>query len=163
MSSRCWTSHCAFVAIFIISSLSKSCLFGVDVSCAGSKEAGSMRSLGLLPTTDCIGVLPLRATCVFLTVAALRMNCAGVICDRVVLSKFLEAVCTSVERNFLKQSDTRFSSIWQGVCGPVGNFLILEFGRSLHITMMMECHVCTDCLPIHLDRIHPFMKFGDDF
>ena len=29
------------------------------------------------------GVLPLRVTCVFLTLAAWRINWAGVICDRV--------------------------------------------------------------------------------
>ena len=37
------------------------------------------------------GVLPLRVTSVFLTVAALRINWAGVTCDRVVWSRFLEA------------------------------------------------------------------------
>ena len=47
-----------------------------------------MRSLGLFPMADSIGVLPLRVTCVFLTVAALRINWAGAICDRVVWSRF---------------------------------------------------------------------------
>ena len=70
-----------------------------------------MRSLGLLPMANSIGVLPHRVTCVFLTVAALSINWAGVICDRVVLSKFLEALATSAERNFSKQSDTHLSSI----------------------------------------------------
>ena len=64
-------------------------------------EARSMRSLGLLPMANSIGVLPLRVTCVFLTVAALRINKAGVICATVVWSRFLEAVSTSAERNFL--------------------------------------------------------------
>ena len=59
----------------------------VDVSC-GSVKAGSMRSLGLLPRANSTSVLPLRVTCVFLTVAALGINCAGVICDRAVMSKF---------------------------------------------------------------------------
>ena len=62
--------------------------------------AGSMRSLGLFPVANSIGVLPLRVTCVFLTVAALRINWAGVICERVVLSKLLEAVSAGAERNF---------------------------------------------------------------
>ena len=48
-------------------------------------DAGSRRSAGLLSMAISIGVLPLRVTCVFLTFAALRINCAGVICDRVVL------------------------------------------------------------------------------
>ena len=50
------------------------CLIGVDVSCSGFMEAGFMRSLGLLPMANSIGVLPHRITCVFLTVAALRIN-----------------------------------------------------------------------------------------
>ena len=54
-----------------------------------------------LLSANSIGVLPLRVTCVFVTVAALRINWAGVICDRVVWSRFLEAVSTSAERNFL--------------------------------------------------------------
>ena len=58
----------------------------VDVSC-GFVKAGSMRSLGL-PRANSTSVLPFRVTCVFLTVAALGINCAGVICDRAVLSKF---------------------------------------------------------------------------
>ena len=70
---------------------------GVDVSCSGFMEAGSMRSLGLLPKANSTGILPLRVTCVFLTVAALRINWAGVICDRVVSSRFQEAVSTSAE------------------------------------------------------------------
>ena len=44
-------------------------MVGVDVSCSALMEGGS------------IGVLPLRVTCVFLTVAALRSNGASVICD----------------------------------------------------------------------------------
>ena len=56
-----------------------SCLVGVDVSCSGFMEAGSMRSLGLVPTASSIGVLPHKVTWVFLTVAALRINRAGVI------------------------------------------------------------------------------------
>ena len=37
----------------------------MDVSCSGFMEAGSMRSLGLLPMANSIGVLPLRVTWVF--------------------------------------------------------------------------------------------------
>ena len=54
--------------------IERSCLVGVDVSCFGFMEAGSMRSLGLLPKAYSKGVLLLRVTCVFLTVAALRIN-----------------------------------------------------------------------------------------
>ena len=77
---------------------SRSCLVCVDVSCSGFMEAGSMRSPGLLHIANSVNVLPLRVTSVFLTVAALRISWAGVICDRVVSSRFLEAVSTCAER-----------------------------------------------------------------
>ena len=67
-----------------ISSLRRSCLVDVEVSCSGFMKAGSMRFLGLLPMANSISCLPLRVTCVFLTLAALRINLAGVICFRVV-------------------------------------------------------------------------------
>ena len=70
----------------------------MDVSCSGFMEAGSRKSLGLCFMANSIGVLPLEVTCVFLTVAALRINWAGVICARVVLSRFLEAV-SSLKRS----------------------------------------------------------------
>ena len=57
-----------------ISSSTRSCLVGVDVSCSGFMEAGSKRSLSLLPMADAIGVSPLKVTCVFLTVAAFLIN-----------------------------------------------------------------------------------------
>ena len=64
-------------------------------------KARFMRYLGPLPMANSMGVLPLRVTCVFLTVAAFRINWAGVICARVVWSRFLEAVSTSAERNLV--------------------------------------------------------------
>ena len=70
-------------------------MVGVDVSCCGLMEAGSRRSLGFRPMANSMGVSPLEVTCVFLTVAALRINWERVICARVVWSKFLEAVSTS--------------------------------------------------------------------
>ena len=41
---------------FLISSWRRSCLVGVDASCSGFMEAGSMRSLGILPMANSIGV-----------------------------------------------------------------------------------------------------------
>ena len=64
----------------------------MDVKCSGFMEAGSKRSLGQRPMANSIGVLPIEVTWVFLAVAALRINWAGVICARVVGSRFLEAV-----------------------------------------------------------------------
>ena len=89
------------MANFWISSLRRSCLVGVDESCSGFRESGSRRSLGLRHIANSIGVLTLKVTCVFLTVAAFCINWAGVICARVVWSRFLEAVSTSAKRNFL--------------------------------------------------------------
>ena len=81
-------------------------------------EAGSRRSIGLRPIANSMGVLPLEVTGVFLTVAALRNNWAGVICARVVLSKFLEAVSTSAKRNFLNRRTPISARFGHGVCGP---------------------------------------------
>ena len=86
-----------------------------------SKISASVFSL-----LDFIGVLPLRVTCVFLTVAALRINWPRVICDRVVLSRFLEAVCASAKRNFLNHRTTISARFGQGVCGPVGTLFIVR-------------------------------------
>ena len=65
------------------------------------------------------GVLPLKVSCVLLTVAALRINWGGVICARVVWSRFLEAASTSAERNFLNNRTPISARFGQGVCGPV--------------------------------------------
>ena len=127
-------------------------------------KLGSMKSLCLLPMADSIGVLPLRVTCVFLTVAALRINWAGVICDRVVWSGFLEAVSTSAERNFLNDRTPIPARFGQGVCGPVGSPLHMVHSiKCLHVMRMMESHIYTIRLRIHLKSVHPFMKFGDEF
>ena len=99
-------------------------MVAVDLSCSGFMEAGSRRSLGLRPMASSMGVLPLKVTCVFLTLAALRINWAGVICARVVWSKFLEAVSTSAKRNFLEQSYIHVSSVW-----PCCMWSCCAFGR----------------------------------
>ena len=52
----------------------RGCKLFWNVSCSGFMEAGSRRSLGLRPMANSMGVLPLKGTCVFLTVAALRIN-----------------------------------------------------------------------------------------
>ena len=85
-----------------------------------SWKLGSMRSLGLLPMANSMGVLLLKVSWVFLTVTASRINWAGAICDRVVWSRFLE-VSTSAQRNFLNNRTPFSARFGQGVCGPVGN------------------------------------------
>ena len=78
------------------------CLVDVDVNCSGFMEAGSRRSLGLLPMANSIGAPTTQSyLCVFSTLLPSRINWAGVICARMVWSTFFEAVSTSAERNFL--------------------------------------------------------------
>ena len=100
ISSRCWTWRCVCIASVRISSLERSCLFGVEVTCSAFMKTGFMRSRGLLPRLVPKGVVRLRVTCVFLNVADLRFNWARVICAKVVWYRF-EAVSTSADRNFL--------------------------------------------------------------
>ena len=136
----------------------------VDVSCSGFMEAGSMRSLGLLPMANSTGVLPLRVTCVFLTVAALRNNWAGAICNKVVLTKFCGAiVSTSAERNFLNNRTPISARFGNGMYGPVRCFSHYAFDR-------MPAYHGDDgnpCLHISPSKssgkiIHPLEKFGKD-
>ena len=122
-----------------------------------------MRSLGLLPClipqVFCHSEVP-----VFLTVAALRINWAGVICDRVIWSRFLEAVSTRADRNFLNSRTPISARFGQGVCGPAGKPLYIKHSMEcLHAMTMVEGQVCTSRLRIHLESVHPFMTFGDDF
>ena len=66
------------------------------------------------------GALTLKVIWVLLTVAALRIDWAGVICARVVWSRFLEAVSTSAKRNFFKNRTPTSARFGQGVRGTVG-------------------------------------------
>ena len=137
-------------------------MVGADVSCSGLKEAGSKRSHGLRPMTHSIGVLPLKVTCVFLTVAALRINWAGVICARVAWSKILEAVSTSAHRNFLNNRTPNLGSIRPRSMWSCRKSLhIVHLIECLHVMRLVEGHICPNRL--HLGSVHPFMKFGNDF
>ena len=91
-----------------------------------SWKLGSMRSLGLLPMANSTGVLPHRVTCAFLTVATLSINWAGVTCDRVVLSNFLEALATSAGGNFLNIRTPISARFDQGEFGPKENLFTLS-------------------------------------
>ena len=94
-------------------------MVGVDVRCSGFMEAASKRSLGLCPMASSMGVLPLKVSCEFLAVALLRINWEGVICARVVWSRFLEAVSTNAKRNFLNSRTPISARFGHGVCGRV--------------------------------------------
>ena len=128
----------------------------MDVSCSGFMEAGSMRSLGRLPMANSTSVSPLRVTCVFLTVAALRINWARVICARVVWSKIFKAISTRAERHFLIDLAKQCT-------------VLLEVSLECAFDRKPACHedcgmpVCTNRFRIHLESVHPLVKFGNDF
>ena len=103
----------------------------MDVSCSGFMETGSRRSLGFLPMASTTGVLPLKVTSVFLTVAALHINWAGVICGRVVWSRLFEAVSTSDKRNFLNSRSFHFCS--------VRPWCMWFCWNSVHVVHSVEC------------------------
>ena len=92
-------------------------MVGVDVSCSRFIEAG--------PNSNSMGVLPLKVTCVFHTVAALNIKFTGVICDREVWSWFLEAVSTGAKRNFVNNRTPISARFGHGACGPVGSLFAL--------------------------------------
>ena len=96
-----------------------------------------------------MGVLPLEVSCVLLTVVALRINRAGVICARVVWSKFLEAVSTSAKRNFLNRGRNSLHDVHSVEC--------------LHVVRLVESHICTKRRRIDLERVYPLMKLGNNF
>ena len=121
-------------------------------------------SLSLLPMVKSIGVVPLTVTCVFFFVAALRINWAAVIWDRVVLSRFFEPASTGAERNFSNNRNSHLGSIWPRCVWSSWTSLHIDYSMEcLHIMWMMESHVCTNRLRIHLKRVHPFMEFRNDF
>ena len=68
----------------------------MDVSSSGFIDVGSRRSLGLPAKANSTGVVPRKVIWVFLTIVALHINWARVICARVVLSRFFESVCGPV-------------------------------------------------------------------
>ena len=71
----------------------------------------------------------------FLTVAVLRINWAGVICARVVWSRFLEAVSTSAEREISWTIELPSQLDMATVCAVLSEF-------SLHYALdrMLACH-----------------------
>ena len=158
MSSHCWTSRCVFIANFWISSLRRSCFVGVDVSCSGFMEAWSMRSLGPPPHGQFLkrfatqGYLCVSHRCCLahqLGKCDLWQSSLVQILEAVsTLSRFLEAVSTSAERNFLHNRTPILARSGQRVCGPVRKSLhIMQSMEGLHVMRMMGSHICTHRLP----------------
>ena len=121
---------------------------------------GSRRSLGLRPMANSMGVLPLKVTCLFLTVAALSINWAGVICARVVWCRFLEAVSTNECREtFLEQSYTHLRCMRS--CRK--SLHIAHSMECLHVVRMVESHTLTNRRGVHLELVHPLMNLSSNF
>ena len=86
------------------------------------------------------------------------------ICDRVVWSRFFGGCIHECRKKLLKQSYTNLSSIWpRSVRSCWKSLHIMHSIECLHVMRMVESHICTNRLRIHLEGIHPFMKFGNDF
>ena len=154
------------MANFRISSLRRSYLDGVDVSCSGFMEAASRRSLGFRSSHGQFhGRLATKGhVCVFLTFAALRINWAGVICARLVWSTCLEAVSTSAKRKFLNSRTPISCSVRPWCMWSCRNSLhVLHSVECLQVVRMVESHICTNRHRVHLERVHPLMNFGNYF
>ena len=127
---------------------------GVHVRCSGIMEAGSRRSLGLRPMANSMEVLPLEVACVFLTVAALRINWVRATCARLVWSRFLKAVSTSAK----KKSWTVVHPFLLG--SAMVYAVLLEFSSRCAFGRMSASredggsHICINRLRVHLERVH---------
>ena len=106
----------------------------------------------------------LRVTCVFLTFAALRINWAGVICDRVVLSKKknIWRLCPRVPR------ETSWTIVHSFQLDLAKEYAVLSGGSSHHAFDRMLARHENDGMPclhfrVHRTCVHPLMKFGKDF
>ena len=152
------------MAKFWISSLRRSCLVDVDVSCSGFVEARSRRSLGLRPSANSMGVLPFEVTRVFLTVAALRINWAGVLCAKVVWSRFFGGCLHECQEKLFEQSYTHLSSVWPwSMRSCLKSLYIVHTIEYLHVMRLVEGHIQTNRLRVHLEGVHPPMKLRRNF
>ena len=128
-------------------------------------EAGSMRSLGLLPMAKSTGDLPHRVTCIYssllLPYASTEQVWSATEWSR---PDFWRLYPRVKRQKFLEESYTHLSSIWpRSVWSCRWSLHIMHSVECLHIMRMMESHICTNRLWIHLESVHPFMKFGNDF
>ena len=122
-------------------------MVGVDVSCSGFMEAGSRRSLGLRPMASSMGVLPIKvASRSDLCQSGLVQVSAGGI--------------HQCQETFLEQS----CSIRPWCMWSCWNSLhVVHSVECLQVVRMVESHICTNRLRVHLERVHPLMKFNNHF
>ena len=98
-------------------------------------------------------------TNVFLTVAALRINWAGVTRAKVVWSQVFGGCIHECEEKFLEQSYTYLSSVRPWCMRSCRKSLhVVHSVECLHVVRLVESHICTNPLRVHLERVHPLMK-----
>ena len=147
---------CSFFSPWFFSSIFGS--FGVDVSCSGFVEAGSMRFLGLLPMANSKGFLPLKVTCV-----SHRCSFAHQLVKRDLWQsgpvQTLGGCVHDCRKKLLKKLDTLFSSIWlRSIWSCRKSCHIVHSIECLHVMRFMEGHICTNRFRAHLESVHPLWK-----
>ena len=89
---------------------------------------------------------------------------AGVICARGVWFMFFGGCVYESQEKILEPSYTHLSSVWPWSMRSSRTSLhIVHSVECLHVVRMVESHICTNRLRIHLECIHPFMKFWHYF
>ena len=158
MSSRFLTSRWVLKANFWISSLRRSCLVGVDVSCSGFMEIPGSPSHGQFHgrfTT--LGYLCVSHRCC-LTHQLGKSD----LCQSGLVQVFGDRLHECQEK-LLEQSYTHLGSVWP--------WSMLSRRKSLHIVHSIEClhvmrlegRISTNLLRIHMEGVHPLMKLWSDF
>ena len=125
--------------------------------------SGALGSWKLGPG-DLLVFIPWKVTCVFLTVAALRINWAGVMCTKMVWSSFFGGCIHECQEKDLEQTYTHPSSAWPWCMRSCRKSLhVVHSAECLHVVKMVEGHICTNRLRVHLESVHPLMKLSNDF
>ena len=155
------------MANFCISSLRRSCLVGVDVSCSGFMEAGSRRSLGVRPMVSSMGVLPLTGhLCTSHRCCLAHQLSRSDWCQSGLIQVFGGCIqSTSAKIIFLEQSYTHLCSIrpWC-MCSCWNSRHVVHSVECLQVVVrMVERHICTNRLRILMERVHPLMIFSNCF
>ena len=151
--------HSQLLNLFI-----KDILVGVDVSCSGFMEAGSRRSLGPRPMGNSIGVLPLKGyLCVSHRCCLAHQLGKSDLCQSC-LVQFFGGCINKCQEELLEQSNTHLSSVWPGSARSFGKSVhIVHSIECLHVKRLVEGHIRTNHLRMHLEGVHPLMKLRDDF
>ena len=77
---------------------------------------------------------------------------------------FFEAVSSSAQSNFLNSRTPISARFGRGACGCVGILFTLCIRvECLHVVRMVEGHIRTNRLRVHLKSVHPLMKLSNDF